>query len=278
MDEASLRAEANLPVTGFRGTDSGGFLSFVNICSSSSSGSSVDEDSKVDIHTPAARSSAPEQPKQSYACGSCKQPLFHSGNLVPHGFVPRAIVVTEGAVPYPGSRSTKALKFARKQATVKQLGTSDFTASLFAAEGESSGRCGQYYVEPLAWMSDTPGAPCEPSGRITCPNPYCGQKLGRYSWTGNSCPCGVESCMPAFMILRSKVIRRPYVAPTGEERSSSVTRKDLQPSKGSKGSKDSSPVAVSCMFSPRRAGSSHKRSGDKRSSNVDGGKAKSSSS
>ncbi|KAF7316499.1 hypothetical protein MIND_00169000 [Mycena indigotica] len=49
-------------------------------------------------------------------------------------------------------------------------------------------KCSGYFVEPMKWM--------EPfleegqiAGKITCPNPKCGAKLGNYDWAGMCCGC-----------------------------------------------------------------------------------------
>ncbi|RDB30141.1 Tyrosine-protein phosphatase yvh1 [Hypsizygus marmoreus] len=64
-------------------------------------------------------------------------------------------------------------------------------------------KCSGYFVEPMKWM--------EPfletgqlAGKIICPNPKCGAKLGNYDWAGVCCGCK-EWVIPGFCINRSKV-------------------------------------------------------------------------
>ncbi|KAJ7064795.1 hypothetical protein C8F01DRAFT_1128222 [Mycena amicta] len=64
-------------------------------------------------------------------------------------------------------------------------------------------KCSGYFVEPMKWM--------EPlleegqiAGKIMCPNPKCGAKLGNYDWAGMCCGCK-EWVTPGFCINRSKV-------------------------------------------------------------------------
>lgn len=64
-------------------------------------------------------------------------------------------------------------------------------------------KCSGYFVEPMKWM--------EPflengdlAGKIICPNPRCGVKLGNYDWAGVHCSCN-QWVTPGFCIHRSKV-------------------------------------------------------------------------
>lgn len=64
-------------------------------------------------------------------------------------------------------------------------------------------KCSGYFVEPMKWM--------EPllengdlAGKIICPNPRCGAKLGNYDWAGVHCGCN-QWVTPGFCIHRSKV-------------------------------------------------------------------------
>ncbi|KAG6850082.1 hypothetical protein H0H93_001215 [Arthromyces matolae] len=64
-------------------------------------------------------------------------------------------------------------------------------------------KCSGYFVEPMKWMESflSDG---QIAGKIICPNPKCGAKLGNYDWAGVSCGCK-EWVTPGFCINRSKV-------------------------------------------------------------------------
>ncbi|KDN53136.1 hypothetical protein K437DRAFT_289675 [Tilletiaria anomala UBC 951] len=65
-----------------------------------------------------------------------------------------------------------------------------------------SAACSSYFVEPLSWMSALKNG--EVSGRLDCPAPKCGAKLGSWDWAGMQCGCGAW-ITPAFALHRSKV-------------------------------------------------------------------------
>ena len=48
-----------------------------------------------------------------------------------------------------------------------------------------SPQCSAYFVEPLAWMQGLQQG--EISGRLVCPAPRCGVKLGSWDWAGMQC-------------------------------------------------------------------------------------------
>ncbi|CAE6429810.1 unnamed protein product [Rhizoctonia solani] len=64
-------------------------------------------------------------------------------------------------------------------------------------------KCSGYFVEPLKWMQPFLEKG-QLAGKIVCPNPKCGAKLGNYDWAGVSCSCK-EWVTPGFCIHRSKV-------------------------------------------------------------------------
>lgn len=64
-------------------------------------------------------------------------------------------------------------------------------------------KCSGYFVEPLKWMQPFLEKG-QLAGKIICPNPKCGAKLGNYDWAGVSCSCK-EWVTPGFCIHRSKV-------------------------------------------------------------------------
>lgn len=67
----------------------------------------------------------------------------------------------------------------------------------------SSPLCTSYFVEPLSWM----GPVLEKGGiggKLTCPAPKCGSKLGSFDWAGQQCSCGAW-VVPAFSLNASKV-------------------------------------------------------------------------
>ncbi|CAE6419977.1 unnamed protein product [Rhizoctonia solani] len=64
-------------------------------------------------------------------------------------------------------------------------------------------KCSGYFVEPLKWMKPFLENG-QLAGKIICPNPKCGAKLGNYDWAGVSCSCK-EWVTPGFCIHRSKV-------------------------------------------------------------------------
>lgn len=64
-------------------------------------------------------------------------------------------------------------------------------------------KCSGYFVEPLTWMEDVIGSG-EVSGKLMCPNPKCGVKIGNFDWAGVMCGCR-EWVTPGFCLARSKV-------------------------------------------------------------------------
>ncbi|KAF9467838.1 hypothetical protein BDZ94DRAFT_1155524 [Collybia nuda] len=64
-------------------------------------------------------------------------------------------------------------------------------------------KCSGYFVEPMKWMEHFLESG-QLAGKIICPNPKCGAKLGNYDWAGVCCGCK-EWVTPGFCINRSKV-------------------------------------------------------------------------
>ncbi|KAG8745380.1 hypothetical protein FRC10_008239 [Ceratobasidium sp. 414] len=64
-------------------------------------------------------------------------------------------------------------------------------------------KCSGYFVEPLKWMQPFLDKG-QLAGKIMCPNPKCGAKLGNYDWAGVACSCK-EWVTPGFCIHKSKV-------------------------------------------------------------------------
>ncbi|QRV75935.1 Dual specificity phosphatase, catalytic domain [Ceratobasidium sp. AG-Ba] len=64
-------------------------------------------------------------------------------------------------------------------------------------------KCSGYFVEPLKWMQPFLEKG-QIAGKIICPNPKCGAKLGNYDWAGVACGCK-EWVTPGFCIHKSKV-------------------------------------------------------------------------
>jgi dual specificity phosphatase 12 len=49
-------------------------------------------------------------------------------------------------------------------------------------------KCSGYFVEPLTWMEPVL-ATGDVAGKLVCPNPKCGAKIGSYDWAGVQCGC-----------------------------------------------------------------------------------------
>ncbi|KLT38873.1 phosphatases II [Cutaneotrichosporon oleaginosum] len=49
-------------------------------------------------------------------------------------------------------------------------------------------KCSGYFVEPLTWMEPVL-ANGDVAGKLVCPNPKCGAKIGSYDWAGVQCGC-----------------------------------------------------------------------------------------
>eukprot|EP00922_Rhytidocystis_sp_ex-Travisia-forbesii_P056808 GHVS01084025.1.p1 GENE.GHVS01084025.1~~GHVS01084025.1.p1 ORF type:complete len:248 (-),score=68.88 GHVS01084025.1:733-1476(-) len=64
--------------------------------------------------------------------------------------------------------------------------------------------CTSVFVEAMAWMGEL----ADNSGKLTCGNPKCGQKLGSWCWYGLQCSCGMWHT-PAFQVHLAKVDRMP---------------------------------------------------------------------
>ncbi|KAJ1021692.1 hypothetical protein NDA16_003828 [Ustilago loliicola] len=78
----------------------------------------------------------------------------------------------------------------------------DMLLSYYPSPMLKSPTCSSYFIEPMAWMSDLSGG--QVTGRLNCPSPKCGVKLGSWDWAGMQCGCG-SWVTPAFALHRSKV-------------------------------------------------------------------------
>ena len=75
--------------------------------------------------------------------------------------------------------------------------------------------CAHLHLTPLSWMRpELEQGKLE--GRLECPNPKCGQSVGRYAWQGMMCSCG-EWVVPGMTLGRGRIdeIKRPRVGVGG---------------------------------------------------------------
>jgi hypothetical protein len=113
-------------------------------------------------------------PSWTYSCRKCGTALFHDLSILPH--------FTEGAQ-----------KSSRRW------------ASTGGAENPTAAHtCTSVFVEPMKWMGEL----TEETGKLTCGNPRCKQKLGGYSWHGLPCSRG-QWQSPAFQIHCARVESMP---------------------------------------------------------------------
>jgi dual specificity phosphatase 12 len=63
--------------------------------------------------------------------------------------------------------------------------------------------CTHHFIHPLSWMRSTL-SDGRLDGRLECPNPKCGQQVGRYAWQGLKCSCG-HWVTPGFSLAGGKV-------------------------------------------------------------------------
>lgn len=67
--------------------------------------------------------------------------------------------------------------------------------------------CAHIYLHPLKWMRPCLFPESEESpltGRLTCPGSTCGANIGKFSWQGMPCSCGIW-VTPAIALARSRV-------------------------------------------------------------------------
>lgn len=83
-----------------------------------------------------------------------------------------------------------------------RLADSRFVADHLPAK-EGVTQCPHVYIEPLSWMKQKLELG-EMEGRLSCPSKRCESLVGRYSWKGFKCSCGVW-VTPAFSLQRAKV-------------------------------------------------------------------------
>ncbi|KAJ1310975.1 hypothetical protein OPQ81_009484 [Rhizoctonia solani] len=120
-------------------------------------------------------------------------------------------VASGPASPHPGdmySGLPPKLAALRRPSVVQAFKTSGLTGMTPMSPAPSppilcNPKCSGYFVEPLKWMQPFLDKG-QLAGKIICPNPKCGAKLGNYDWAGVSCSCK-EWVTPGFCIHRSKV-------------------------------------------------------------------------
>merc|ERR1712217_79128 len=113
-------------------------------------------------------------PKWSYRCMKCSTILFHDSNVLPH---------------YEDGELKASRDWKPKESN----------------EGEELVTCTSMFVEPMKWMGALEGQ----TGRLTCGNPACKQKLGQFSWHGLPCSCG-QWQSPAFQIHSARLDCMPF--------------------------------------------------------------------
>jgi dual specificity phosphatase 12 len=72
------------------------------------------------------------------------------------------------------------------------------------------GQCSSLFLKDApAWLPEgNSEAEGEVEGKLRCPGPRCGARIGTFKWTGSQCSCGTW-VTPAFQIPRSKLDERP---------------------------------------------------------------------
>ena len=127
-------------------------------------------------------SSAQLNPKTTYRCRRCRQPLATSGYTVPH---------CSGPTTESGSLATlltPAPTRPQQQA---------------AAPSPPVSSCAHIFLQPLSWMRpELEQGKLE--GRLECPNGKCRTQVGRYAWQGVKCSCGKWE-VPGLGLARGKV-------------------------------------------------------------------------
>jgi len=133
-----------------------------------------------------------DHPSSTWRCRRCRTPLATSEYLVPHA--PQASSQPQPALTKP-------------------------TASLPSADNNNSlsSACSHLFLDPLSWMRPELGKGLL-SGRLECPNPKCGQNVGKYAWQGMKCSCG-EWVVPGITIAKGRVDETRALP--------STTRKDI---------------------------------------------------
>ncbi|KAL9604976.1 MAG: hypothetical protein Q9219_000164 [cf. Caloplaca sp. 3 TL-2023] len=66
-----------------------------------------------------------------------------------------------------------------------------------------SSSCAHIFLHPLSWMRPVLSEG-NLDGRLECPNPRCGQNVGKYAWQGMKCSCG-EWVVPGISVARGKL-------------------------------------------------------------------------
>ncbi|PWN90208.1 hypothetical protein FA10DRAFT_266696 [Acaromyces ingoldii] len=152
----------------------------------------TDEEEKTAAQ-PSSQSNGNARPIQSAASlTSSLPPQLAALRLGRAGGVPTAAAPADASAKADGETKTKEF-------TEEELLPRSKDASRRMLH---SPQCSAYFVEPLAWMQGLQHG--EISGRLVCPAPRCGVKLGSWDWAGMQCACGAW-VTPAFALHKSKV-------------------------------------------------------------------------
>jgi dual specificity phosphatase 12 len=89
------------------------------------------------------------------------------------------------------------------QATISESATAALPLPNPHAAERNAGVCGHFFIQPLSWMRPALEMG-ELAGRLACPNKRCEAGVGRWSWQGIRCSCGVW-VTPAFSIQAGRV-------------------------------------------------------------------------
>ena len=71
-------------------------------------------------------------------------------------------------------------------------------------KGNNQNECSSWFLERQDWMATSITDPDVQNGRLLCPTPNCGHKLGSYCHFGSQCSCGCWVC-PAYQIPKTNV-------------------------------------------------------------------------
>ena len=83
------------------------------------------------------------------------------------------------------------------------LATSTYLVPHDPKRPATSKPCAHLHLTPLSWMRpELEQGKLE--GRLECPNPKCGQSVGRYAWQGMKCSCG-EWMVPGMTLGRGRI-------------------------------------------------------------------------
>ena len=113
----------------------------------------------------------------NYRCRRCGTAVFNSTDLVEH------------------ERGRGVIEFVDHEGVQRRKGE---------PKKEAKNCHDSIFVDPLPWMSEVI---LQMDGKINCPNPKCGSKLGSFTWVGDRCRCG-RWVTPAFHMLPDRVEQR----------------------------------------------------------------------